>query len=71
MTMENLGLAQEALAEFGPGGDAEGALAEAAGCLEAALRVSIRQHMPYNHAKASEALARVREKLAALGGDSA
>ncbi len=68
MTMENLGLAYEALAEVGQG---RAALVEAAGCFEAALRVYDPEHMPYDHGTATASLARVRAKLAALGGESA
>ena len=62
MTMQYLGLTQEAVAEALPEG-ARAALGEAAFCLEGAVRGLDREHMPYNHEKASRGLARVRGKL--------
>ena len=56
------------------GGDGRGgsraALAEAAACLEAALRVYDPVHLPYDHVRVTAALARVRGKLG-RGGVSA
>ena len=67
MTMENLGNAQEALAESKTGGEPEGGMADAVACLEAALRVYDPVHTPYYHGPASASLARVRAKLRGIG----
>jgi hypothetical protein len=69
MTMENLGLAHEALA--GRRADPRTDLARAAECFEAALRVFDPGHMPDDHASAASALARVRAKLNKGKPDSA
>lgn len=63
MTMENFGAAHELRAELEP---QAAALAAAAACYEAALRVYEREELPYDHGTASAALARVRGKLAEL-----
>ena len=66
MTMHNLAIVYEALADAGA--DVRGHLRAAEDALCDALTVYTREHMPYFHGRAVTGLARVRDKLAALGG---
>jgi hypothetical protein len=66
MTMENIGLAHEAMAENNTFADPRAELTRAAECVEASLRVFEPEHTRFNFEKASCGLERIRNKLAAL-----
>jgi tetratricopeptide (TPR) repeat protein len=65
MTQENIGLTFESMAEADPD-RAHAHLLEAEAALIAALGVYTPEHMAFYHDKATDSLARVRDKLAAL-----
>jgi len=65
MTQENIGLAFESMARADPD-NARAHLLDAEAAFAAALDVYTPEHMAYYHDKATCALARVRDKLAAL-----
>lgn len=66
LTQENLGLTYEGRANLGC--DSEESLHLAETAFLASLDVYTPEHMPYDYGTATASLARVREKLAALGG---
>ena len=65
MTQENIGLALESMAEADPD-RARAHLLDAEAALIAALDVYTPEHMAFYHDTATNSLARVRAKLAAL-----